>query len=92
MTATDGDDLVWYAAYGSNLSLERFHCYVAGGRPPGGRHTYPGCRDASPPREPIGRSSPRVPCTSPRRARSGAAAWRSTTRRDPDRHSCAATC
>ncbi len=50
MTATDGDDLVWYAAYGSNLSLERFHCYVAGGRPPGGRHTYPGCRDASPPR------------------------------------------
>ncbi len=40
---------LWYVAYGSNLSLERFRCYVLGGRPPGGSRRYPGCRD---PREP----------------------------------------
>ncbi|UQA92242.1 histone deacetylase [Streptomyces halobius] len=36
---------VWYAAYGSNMRLERLVYYLAGGRPPGGRRTYPGCRD-----------------------------------------------
>lgn len=36
---------VWYVAYGSNLALERFRCYLAGGRPAGGRREYPGCRD-----------------------------------------------
>lgn len=36
---------VWYAAYGSNMSAARLACYVAGGRPPGGTRTYPGCRD-----------------------------------------------
>jgi hypothetical protein len=36
---------VWYVAYGSNLSVERFACYVRGGRPPGGTRTNPGCRD-----------------------------------------------
>lgn len=41
---------VWYVAYGSNLSVERFACYLAGGRPPGARRTYEGCRDPSPPR------------------------------------------
>ncbi|GAA2468248.1 histone deacetylase [Streptomyces macrosporus] len=40
---------VWYAAYGSNLHRERLTCYLAGGRPPGGARTYPGCRDRRPP-------------------------------------------
>lgn len=40
---------VWYAAYGSNLHLARLTCYLAGGRPPGGRLVYPGCRDPRPP-------------------------------------------
>lgn len=42
-------DQVWYVAYGSNLAFDRFRCYLAGGRPPGGARVYPGCRD---PREP----------------------------------------
>lgn len=42
---------VWYAAYGSNMSRERFDCYIRGGRPPGGARTYSGCRDPSPPRD-----------------------------------------
>jgi hypothetical protein len=41
---------LWYVAYGSNLLLERFRCYLAGGRPVGGNRTYPGCRDGSDPR------------------------------------------
>jgi hypothetical protein len=48
------DDLVWYAAYGSNLHAARFNCYISGGRPPGARRTYLGCRDQSPPRRDIG--------------------------------------
>ena len=36
---------VWYVAYGSNLSLTRFRCYLAGGRPAGGMRDYVGCRD-----------------------------------------------
>lgn len=42
-------DLVWYAAYGSNLSAARLRCYLAGGRPPGARRTYPGARDRAEP-------------------------------------------
>ncbi|MRX43998.1 histone deacetylase [Agromyces kandeliae] len=42
-------DRVWYVAYGSNLSSERFRCYVAGGRPEGGARTYVGCRDRTEP-------------------------------------------
>ena len=41
---------LWYVAYGSNLLLERFRCYLAGGRPVGGNRTYAGCRDGSDPR------------------------------------------
>lgn len=41
---------IWYAAYGSNLSLERFSCYLRGGRPEGGGYVYKGCRDGSDPR------------------------------------------
>jgi len=43
--------LVWYAAYGSNLSRTRFDYYLRGGRPVGASDGYPGCRDSSPPRE-----------------------------------------
>ncbi|MFJ9953226.1 histone deacetylase [Kitasatospora sp. NPDC091207] len=38
-------DKVWYAAYGSNMHADRLAHYIAGGRPPGGALTYPGCRD-----------------------------------------------
>ncbi|GAA0929546.1 hypothetical protein GCM10009554_11980 [Kribbella koreensis] len=40
---------VWYVAYGSNLALNRFRCYVAGGCPAGGTRDYLGCRDPSEP-------------------------------------------
>jgi hypothetical protein len=36
---------VWYAAYGSNMAVERLRCYVQGGRPAGGARVYPGCRE-----------------------------------------------
>ena len=50
--------LVWYVAYGSNLSQDRFACYVAG-RPAGGRPAQlPGCRDRTPPREIVGLPAP----------------------------------
>ena len=47
------DDPVWYVAYGSNLSAQRFACYVRGGRPRGGSRTYLGCRDQTPPRRDV---------------------------------------
>src|SRR5580765_4371244 len=40
---------IWYVAYGSNLAMARFRCYVAGGRPAGGSREYVGCRDRSDP-------------------------------------------
>ncbi|GAA1587970.1 hypothetical protein GCM10009789_46880 [Kribbella sancticallisti] len=49
---------VWYVAYGSNLALDRFRCYLSGGRPAGGMRDYPGCRD---PREPERVASLEVP-------------------------------
>jgi hypothetical protein len=45
---------VWYVAYGSNLGLARFLCYLAGGQPAGGMRTYPGCRDPRPPARAVG--------------------------------------
>ncbi|WP_229068816.1 histone deacetylase [Actinoplanes sp. DH11] len=45
----DACELVWYAAYGSNLYAARLRYYLAGGRPPGARRVLPGCRDASEP-------------------------------------------
>ncbi|GAA3301869.1 histone deacetylase [Streptomyces cinereospinus] len=36
---------VWYAAYGSNLHLDRLACYLRGGRPVGAAREYPGCRN-----------------------------------------------
>jgi hypothetical protein len=50
--------LVWYVAYGSNLSQDRFACYLQGGQPAGARRSYPGCRDRTPPREVIGLRMP----------------------------------
>jgi hypothetical protein len=38
---------IWYVAYGSNLSRERFGHYLRGGRPYGMERDYPGCRDTS---------------------------------------------
>jgi hypothetical protein len=40
---------VWYAAYGSNLSRERFSSYIVGGCPPGATRALPGCRDRTSP-------------------------------------------
>ena len=36
------EEEVWYACYGSNLSEERFCCYVQGGVAPNGKRYYPG--------------------------------------------------
>ncbi|WP_449538699.1 hypothetical protein [Ferdinandcohnia sp. Marseille-Q9671] len=38
---------VWYASYGSNISRERFLCYIKGGRPKGSNLTEVGCKDPS---------------------------------------------
>lgn len=48
-----GDWQLWYAAYGSNLRLERLMYYIRGGRPPHGALEYPGCRDPRPPRRQV---------------------------------------
>ncbi|WP_245649457.1 histone deacetylase [Nocardia shimofusensis] len=40
---------VWYAAYGSNMHLDRLRCYLAGGRPHGGSIELPGARDSGDP-------------------------------------------
>lgn len=40
---------IWYASYGSNISIERFMCYIQGGKPGGATRTYLGCKDQSPP-------------------------------------------
>jgi hypothetical protein len=42
--------VIWYLGYGSNLSRDRFACYVVGGTPPGASRTYDGCRDRTLPR------------------------------------------
>ncbi|MFD8245744.1 histone deacetylase [Nocardia sp. NPDC059691] len=42
-------DPVWYAAYGSNMSLARLRTYLRGGKPAGGTLTLPGCRDNADP-------------------------------------------
>lgn len=44
-------DLVWYVAYGSNLSNERFLCYIRGGTPEGSDKAFEGCRDTTLPRD-----------------------------------------
>jgi hypothetical protein len=49
---------VWYVAYGSNLCLERFRCYLAGGTPAGGMRRYDGSRDPRDPLEAVGLQVP----------------------------------
>ena len=44
------DDLVWYAGYGSNLSSERFACYISGGTCAENGRSYRGSSDPTPPR------------------------------------------
>lgn len=44
-------NFIWYASYGSNLSEERFLCYIAGGQPKGTKRVYAGCTDKSLPLE-----------------------------------------
>jgi len=36
---------VWYSVYGSNLSRQRFLCYIVGGKPTFGKKNYKGCRN-----------------------------------------------
>ncbi len=43
-------NVVWYVAYGSNMSAARFACYLEGGRPPGGSMAHGGARDCAAPR------------------------------------------
>jgi hypothetical protein len=50
----EAEQLVWYAAYGTNLRRERFACYLAGGQPAGALRAYAGCRDSSVPRAEVG--------------------------------------
>lgn len=45
---------VWYVAYASNLSLERFRYYLQGGPVPGGSRVYAGCRDRADPLDIVG--------------------------------------
>ena len=42
---TSSEDPVWYAGYGSNLSPERFQCYIQGGICQENGAEYPGCTD-----------------------------------------------
>lgn len=51
-------ELVWYAAYGSNMHSARLRCYLAGGTPEGGAITLPGCRDSTAPRATVARTLP----------------------------------
>lgn len=39
------DDKIWYASYGSNLSKERFRCYISGGVCKQNGKYYPGSTD-----------------------------------------------
>lgn len=38
---------VWYASYGSNISNERFLCYILGGRAKGAQTSEEGCKDST---------------------------------------------
>ena len=40
-------EYVWYMSYGSNLSEERFLCYIRGWTPPGSSKRNIGCRDTT---------------------------------------------
>lgn len=42
-------EYVWYMSYGSNLSRERFMCYIEGRKPKGSTKVERGCKDRTPP-------------------------------------------
>jgi hypothetical protein len=42
-------EYVWYAGYGSNLSRQRFLCYILGGKPALGSKNHEGSKDPTPP-------------------------------------------
>jgi hypothetical protein len=44
-------DYIWYASYGSNLSRERFMCYIDGGKPKNSTKIEKGCNDKTPPKD-----------------------------------------
>lgn len=44
-------NLVWYASFGSNINVDRFLCYIRGGKPELSNDTERGCRDATLPRD-----------------------------------------
>lgn len=44
-------NLVWYAGFGSNISKDRFHCYIEGGKPEGNFKNHEGCRNKDLPKE-----------------------------------------
>ena len=48
-TPGDASPYVWYASFGSNILLERFECYLRGGRIDGMVRDMPGSRDPTPP-------------------------------------------
>ncbi len=45
----DSKNYIWYCSYGSNLSTERFMCYINGGKPQNSTKEEEGCRDKTPP-------------------------------------------
>jgi hypothetical protein len=47
----DKNDYIWYACYGSNLSYDRFMCYIKGGTPEGSSKQHQGCSDKTPPQK-----------------------------------------
>jgi hypothetical protein len=49
---------IWYASYGSNISAERFMCYIQGGKPKGATRNYLGCTDTT---RPIDQKSIQIP-------------------------------
>ncbi|WP_420491517.1 hypothetical protein [Neobacillus drentensis] len=41
------ENYVWYASYGSNLHIDRFLCYIIGGKPEGSSKIETGCKNPS---------------------------------------------
>jgi hypothetical protein len=48
---SEGKPYVWYASYGSNINVDRFLCYIKGGKPVGSTLVESGCKDPSLPIE-----------------------------------------
>jgi hypothetical protein len=48
-----GPDMIWYAAYGSNLKKDRFLCYIRGGQPEGRSEPQIGMEDKSLPKKDV---------------------------------------